>query len=66
MQMWVEQGRVPLSLVGRKGMVPTDEVKPDEKQRLHCAWPASARLKAGGNADVAADYVCRMPKVGRG
>ncbi len=66
MQAWVEQGRVPISLVGRKSMVPSDEVKADEKQRLHCAYPASAKLKAGGNGDVAADYVCQIPKEKRG
>ena len=60
LQAWVEQGRVPEELMGRRGIgglmgIP---VAGTERQRLICAWPKRAVLREGGNPDRAASYTC--------
>lgn len=59
-QAWVEQGRVPDSIVGRRGMIAM-AMHPDapEKQRLICAYPAHAVLQPGADPDKASSYDCR-------
>ncbi len=59
MQHWVEQGRVPESFVTRRGFSMSGTYRPDEKQRLMCAYPKRARLTAGQDPDRAASYSCR-------
>ena len=62
LQHWVEQGRVPDSLVGRRNgiMAMVAPITPDkEQQRLHCAWPKKSVLRRGGNSDKAASYICK-------
>ncbi len=61
MQQWVENARIPESLIGRKGVMPATAYKPDEKQRLLCSWPKRAMLTAGQDPDQAASYSCRLP-----
>ena len=61
-QAWVETGRAPETLVGRRGMgglMGMPESKP-EKQRLICAYPAKAVLKPGADPDAAVSYSCHM------
>jgi hypothetical protein len=59
-QAWVENGRVPDSIVGRRGMIAM-AMRPGtpERQRLICAYPAHAVLKSGANPDKATSYDCR-------
>jgi hypothetical protein len=59
-QAWVETGRVPDSIVGRRGMIAM-AMKPGtpERQRLLCAYPKRAVLQEGADPDKAASYVCR-------
>jgi feruloyl esterase len=59
MQHWVEQGRVPESLIGRIGLNPVAAASPADKQRLHCPFPQRARLTPGQDPDKAASYTCR-------
>lgn len=62
-QSWVEQGRVPETIVGRRGMIMA-MMHPNapQKERLICAYPKRAVLTAGGDADKAASYTCLSPK----
>jgi Tannase and feruloyl esterase len=58
---WVEKGRKPESLVGRRDGImslyaPNGKA---ERQKLHCAWPKKAVLSGGGDPDKAADYRCK-------
>ena len=59
-QAWVEEGRVPDSIVGRRGMIAL-AMKPGtpERQRLVCAYPARAVLRQGADPDKAVSYECR-------
>jgi feruloyl esterase len=59
-QAWVETGRVPDSIVGRRGMIAM-AMKPGspERQRLICALPNRAVLQPGADPDKAASYDCR-------
>ena len=59
-QAWVENGRTPDSIIGRRGMI-TMMMKPDtpERQRLVCAYPKRDVLKPGADPDKAASYECR-------
>jgi feruloyl esterase len=57
-QQWVESGRVPESIIGSKGTSPMDAASLTRPQRLHCAWPRKARLRAGADPDKAASYDC--------
>ena len=62
LQAWVETGRKPETLVGRRGfggMMGVPAAKP-EKQRLLCAYPAEATLKPGADPDQAVSYSCRV------
>jgi feruloyl esterase len=64
LQAWVEKGRPPDSLVARKGSVTAMMGGPTadkEMQRLLCAFPARAVLRAGANPDEAASYNCSLP-----
>jgi len=65
-QAWVEQGRRPESLIGHKAMPMSlgGAPSPGNKQRLICAFPAEAVLRAGADADQAASYRCREPGQG--
>lgn len=61
LQAWVEQGRVPQTLIGRRGMgglmgIPSTGT---ERQRLLCVWPKRDVLKAGGDPDKAESYICK-------
>ncbi|HTZ69164.1 MAG TPA: tannase/feruloyl esterase family alpha/beta hydrolase, partial [Acetobacteraceae bacterium] len=58
-QAWVEAGRQPDRLVGRRGIAALMGAPGAEKQRLLCAFPAKAVLKPGDDADRAASYDCR-------
>lgn len=64
LQAWVEGKRpAPESFVARRGhndLTGTPQ-QASERQRLLCAWPKKAVLRAGGNADAAASYVCTRP-----
>jgi hypothetical protein len=62
MQQWVEQGRVPESLIGRINSNPVSQPSPADKQRLHCAWPKRAVLTPGADRDLAASYTCQPPR----
>jgi len=62
LQAWVEGGKAPETLVGRRGLggfmglpAPTPE-----RQRLLCAFPAMAVLEPGGDPDQASSYRCRL------
>ena len=59
-QAWVEHGRVPDSIVGRRGMIAM-AMHPGqpERQRLICAYPAKAILESGADPDQASSYDCR-------
>jgi len=61
LQAWVEDNRLPETLVGRRGLggfmgLP---VPSPERQRLLCAYPAKAALEAGADPDKASSYHCR-------
>lgn len=62
MQRWVEARRLPNSLVGRKGLDPTAPRSANDKERLHCAYPARAALISNEDPDKAASYVCKRPQ----
>lgn len=63
LQAWVETGRVPDSIVGRRhssgateaGAPPTHP----PRERLICAFPARAVLTPGADPDKGTSYVCR-------
>jgi hypothetical protein len=59
-QAWVESGRVPNSIVGRRGMIAM-AMNPGtpERQRLICAYPARAVLQQGADPDKAVSYSCQ-------
>ena len=61
-QSWVENGRVPDSLVGRRGMIAM-AMHPDapQRQRLICAYPARAELRPEADPDKADSYSCQAP-----
>lgn len=66
LQAWVETGRTPAALVGRRGlggMMGMPATVP-EKQRLLCAYPAKAVLQPGADPDQAASYACRTARPG--
>jgi hypothetical protein len=60
LQAWVETGHSPESLVGRisNGFF-TSGAGATEKQRLICAYPRRAVLRAGADPDRASSYDCR-------
>jgi Tannase and feruloyl esterase len=61
LEHWVEKGRVPQSLIGRRNGILSmfaPGAAGAEKQKLHCAWPKKAVLKVGGDPDMAASYHC--------
>jgi hypothetical protein len=60
-QAWVEHGRVPESVIGHKAMPMSlgGGASPDTSQRLICAYPAKAILRAGADPARAASYSCR-------
>lgn len=60
LQAWVETGRAPDALVGRKGL-PIGPPKASAGERLLCAYPERAVLRAGADPDRAASYACRGP-----
>ena len=60
-QAWVETGRSPESLIGRKGiaeMMGAPSSAP-EQQRLLCAYPNRAVLRLNADPDKASSYDCR-------
>ena len=62
LQAWVEHGRSPETIVGRRGLggfMGMPATAP-ERQRLLCAYPAKAQLQPGGNPDQASSYTCRL------
>jgi Tannase and feruloyl esterase len=65
MQAWVETGRTPESLIGRRGMDAMAPAAPNaaEKQRLLCAYPSEAMLQPGADPDKASSYTCVQPKL---
>jgi Tannase and feruloyl esterase len=63
LQNWTEGKRAaPETLIGRRGhgggMMGAGAPGP-ERQRLLCAWPKKAILKAGADPDQAASYSCQ-------
>ena len=63
LQAWVETGRKPDTVVGRRGfggLMGMPEAKP-ERQRLICAYPGRAVLSAGADPDQASSYSCKGP-----
>jgi Tannase and feruloyl esterase len=62
LQAWVESGRVPASLVGRRGfgeMIGAVSTAP-EKERLICAYPNRDVLRRGADPDQASSYECQL------
>jgi feruloyl esterase len=66
LQAWTEGKRAaPSQFVGRRGhgdmmrMMGRSESQP-ERQRLLCAWPGKAVLRAGQDPDQAASYTCNQ------
>jgi hypothetical protein len=70
-QAWVETGRVPERMIGHSGDLPNGIGSPFPipgvpamsgpiRERLICAYPAQAVLRAGGNPDIASSYECRV------
>lgn len=68
LQAWVEKGRVPDSVVGRKGMTMAEnmgamlqsQAMPSTRsERLICAYPAKAMLRPGADPEQASSYSCR-------
>jgi hypothetical protein len=62
LQTWVESGRSPETIVGRRGIggfmgMPATQ---PERQRLLCAYPAKAVLQPDGNPDQASSYTCQL------
>jgi Tannase and feruloyl esterase len=62
-QAWVEQGRVPESIIGGKGLSMSfgGGATTDSSQRRICAFPAEAVLQPGADVAKASSYVCRDP-----
>jgi hypothetical protein len=60
-QAWVETGRVPDSLIGRRDMIGL-AMHPGapERQRLLCAYPARAVLLPQADPDQASSYHCEL------
>lgn len=60
-QAWVETGRTPDSLVGRRGLAGLmgGPATGPEKQRLLCAYPARDVLQPGADPDKASSYSCQ-------
>lgn len=63
LQAWVETGRVPESIVGRRHSAGATEAGAppahSPRERLICAYPARAVLTPGADPDKGASYVCR-------
>lgn len=59
-QAWVEQGRIPDRLIGRRPTI-SPNAEPANASRLLCAYPARAMRHAGSSAVPAAAYECRVP-----
>lgn len=58
---WVEHGRTPERLIGvinAPAPLAGEPAKP-ARERLHCAFPATARLSKGADPDLASSYSCR-------
>lgn len=62
---WVENGRTPERLIG----VISPPVRPtaaggdagaSPRERLHCAFPATATLRKVANPDLASSYSCKQ------
>lgn len=60
LQAWVEMGRGPETLIGRKGM-PMASARTPAGERLLCAYPRVPALRPGADPEVAASYQCRPP-----
>jgi len=62
LQDWVEGRRpAPETMVARRGhggLMAFPAGKGPERQKLLCAWPKKAVLKAGGDPDQASSYTC--------
>jgi feruloyl esterase len=65
---WVEKGRTPERVIGRKGGMPdmmgappagSDNASSTTAQRLICAYPAMAVLKRGADPEQASSYTCQ-------
>jgi feruloyl esterase len=58
---WVEHGRTPERLVGviKSPGAAADEPAKPVRERLHCAFPATAVLRKGANPDLASSYGCK-------
>jgi feruloyl esterase len=61
LQAWVETGRAPESLEGRRGLggLMGDPYTAPEKERLLCAYPARDEIRPGADPDRASSYNCR-------
>jgi hypothetical protein len=62
LEHWVEKGRVPHSLIGRRNGIMAmfaSNASGAEKQKLHCAWPKRPVLTPGQDPDKAASYSCK-------
>ncbi len=60
-QAWVEEGRAPDSLVGRKGLPIPGAGGKKVQTGLHCAYPALATRSPGEASSALADWSCRAP-----
>jgi feruloyl esterase len=60
---WVEQGLAPGSLIAH-GNIATGTGEKHPAQRLLCPYPQTARLKPGGDPDLAASYTCADDAIG--
>lgn len=58
---WVEHGRTPERLIAviKSPSVAADEAAKSARERLHCAFPATAVLRKGANPDLASSYGCK-------
>ena len=58
---WVEQGKSPETIIGRRGHGGATGIPATgpERQRLLCAYPAKAVLNTGADPDKAASYRCQ-------
>lgn len=63
LQAWVEGGKAPETMVGRRGaggFMGMPATKP-ERERSLCAYPGKAVLRSGADPDKASSYTCREP-----
>jgi feruloyl esterase len=65
LQAWVETGRVPESVIGKRHSTGATEAGAPPahapRERLICAYPKHAVLTPGADPDQGSSYVCEEP-----